>query len=204
MAKKSIYNENEILEVFGEMVLVEGYSKTTMRGVAERLQMPVSSLYRHFSSKEEMLDLYVEPAICMFHGMYDSASERYFSYLDEVDIETVFAMQSVDRETLEFIFSNFNKFKILFFNAKGTKYDHFFNDLIELELNTTLNFFSLARNKGIYVREINPQFLKAIIESNFNAITSIIKEEMTFDEALLYIEELGRFQKAGFTELLLK
>ena len=68
MAKKSIYNENEILEVFGEMVLVEGYSKTTMRGVAERLQMPVSSLYRHFSSKEEMLDLYVEPAICMFHG----------------------------------------------------------------------------------------------------------------------------------------
>jgi AcrR family transcriptional regulator len=72
-----------ILAVALELVSERGFSGTSIRDLAERLDLTAAAMYYHFSSKDALLDALVEPLI---NGLTELSAKARSGELDEVDV----------------------------------------------------------------------------------------------------------------------
>jgi AcrR family transcriptional regulator len=74
-----------ILAVALELVSERGFSGTSIRDLAEHLDLTTAAMYYHFSSKDALLDALVEPLI---DGLTALSAKAASDDLDEVDVLT--------------------------------------------------------------------------------------------------------------------
>src|SRR5450432_1298224 len=74
-----------ILAVALELVSERGFAGTSMRDLAERLDLTTAAMYYHFSSKDELLDALVEPLVDGLVGLSARASS---GELDQLEVLT--------------------------------------------------------------------------------------------------------------------
>lgn len=76
IVKKAEERRDEILQAAGEMFLVRGYDRTTMKDVMVRLQIAKGTIYHYFKSKEELLEAVLESLVAaMVQKMQEIARE---------------------------------------------------------------------------------------------------------------------------------
>ncbi len=63
---------NQILEAATELFLKEGFDKTSMRGIAEKIEYSAATIYLHFKDKNEI-----------FKAIHDKGFEIFFGKLSE-------------------------------------------------------------------------------------------------------------------------
>ena len=155
--EKITKRQNDFIEAALDLVSSEGFSKLTIRNVAEKLGLKEASLYRHFRSKLELL-----------RTMLNNLQSRlvpYFEQLDTMDIQPTERFGSF----IEGIFIELEKrpsFAAIIFS------DEIFHAEAELrselQLITANNigklseFFSRIQDKGLCRDDINPKDLALI------------------------------------------
>jgi AcrR family transcriptional regulator len=72
-----------ILEVALELVSERGFAGTSIRGLAERLDLTVAAIYYYFRSKDDLLDALVEPLIA---GLTDLSAKAVSGELGQIDL----------------------------------------------------------------------------------------------------------------------
>jgi len=72
-----------ILAVALELISERGFAGTSIRDLAERLDLTTAAMYYHFSSKDALLDALVEPLI---DGLTDLIAKASSGSLGEVDL----------------------------------------------------------------------------------------------------------------------
>ncbi len=198
------YNEKEILDAFKKSVLNNGYEKTSMRSLASCFDMPVSSLYRHFSSKEEMLDRVLEPVLDVFNSMYESYKDKNYEQMGAMTLEEIFESQRTPTSFVDLMYQYHDEFKILLSNLSGTKYENFFAGLIDLEVKTSLEFFAELKKRGFAVHEISLSHLRMLTENNFNVYFSVIRNGLSHEEAVDFMKVFGDYATAGYKALFIE
>ena len=63
IVKKAEERRDDIIEAAGELFLVKGYDRTTMRDVMARLHIAKGTIYHYFKSKEELLDAVLDSLV---------------------------------------------------------------------------------------------------------------------------------------------
>jgi AcrR family transcriptional regulator len=81
-----------ILSSAKELFYLNGYEKTTMRDVSDKMQMSVSNLYKYFKNKDDLFDVIVEDYATTFMKGFTMALSH--SKSDEFDPERLEAMVS--------------------------------------------------------------------------------------------------------------
>ena len=66
MSKRRKDMRDQILQVALDLFTKQGYDKTSLREIAERLEVTKAALYYHFASKEELLSALVAGIPRMF------------------------------------------------------------------------------------------------------------------------------------------
>ncbi|MCR4562686.1 MAG: TetR/AcrR family transcriptional regulator [Bacilli bacterium] len=198
------YNEREILDFFKKCILENGYENTSMRFIASHFKMPVSSLYRHFSSKEEMLEWVIQPVLDIFNSMYEKYKDKNYEFLRTMTLEEVFDNQRTPSEFIDLMYRYHDEFSILLSHLKGTKYENFFDKLVDYEVKTSLEFFAELKKCGFKIREIDPRHLRILTENNFNAYFSVIKNNLTHQEALDFMAVFSDYATAGYKGLFIE
>jgi len=197
----SKYNEKEILNVFKQSILENGYENTSMRAVASRFNMPVSSLYRHFSSKEEMLDRVLKPVLDIFNSMYENYKDKNYEYLKTLTLEEIFENQRTPTAFIDLMYQYHDEFKILLSHLKGTKYENFIEKLIDYEVKTSIEFFNELKKYNFSVHEIDNKYLRMLTENNFNAYFSVITNDLSYQEALEFMKIISDYATSGYKAL---
>ncbi len=197
----SKYNEKEILKFFKQSILKNEYENTSMRLLASHFNMPVSSLYRYFSSKEEMLDRVLKPVLDIFNSMYESYKDKNYEFLKKLTLEEIFENQRTPDSFIDLMYQYHDEFKILLSNLKGTKYENFVEKLIDYEIKTSIVFFSELKRCGFNVREIDNKYLRMLTENNFRAYFSVITNNLTHQEALDFMKIFSDYSTAGYKAL---
>lgn len=67
---------DRILQVALDLFIDQGYEKTSLREIAEKVGVTKAALYYHFSSKEEILRTLLEPASAALRALADLLKER--------------------------------------------------------------------------------------------------------------------------------
>ncbi len=96
---------HQILEVATDLFLREGFDKTSMRGIAEKIEYSPATIYLHFKDKNEI-----------FQAIHDQGFEKFFIKLSESSaIENPFLrLRKMGDLYLEFAFENPEYYDLMF------------------------------------------------------------------------------------------
>jgi len=175
-----------------------------MRMIACNFNMPVSSLYRQFKSKEDMLDKALKPVIDEFNVKYESYKEKNYDFLKQLTLEEIFDNQKIPKDFIDLLYKYPQEFKILLSHLKGTKYENFTDKLVEYEVKTSLEFFNALKKQGFKVKDIDKKYLKIITETNFKAYFSVLKNNLSYEDALKFMGILSDYYTEGYKKIFIK
>ena len=76
MSESTVSTRSRIQAVALELFTEQGYEKTSLREIAERLGVTKAALYYHFKSKDEIVNSFVEDRLAALDTIIADASER--------------------------------------------------------------------------------------------------------------------------------
>ena len=106
------------------------------------------------------------------------------------------------RVFVEYMYAHFDAFKLILCRAEGTRYANFLEELVELEVACSEEYYALLRKRGKLSGKMTKQLHHMITSAYFTAVCETIVHDMPKEEAMRYIEEIAKFFKDGWEGLL--
>ena len=103
---------------------------------------------------------------------------------------------------VEYMYAHFDAFKLILCRAEGTRYANFLEELVELEVECSEEYYALLRKRGKLSGKMTKQLHHMITSAYFTAVCETIVHDMPKEEAMRYIEELAKFFNSGWKGLL--
>ena len=103
---------------------------------------------------------------------------------------------------VEYMYAHFDAFKLILCRAEGTRYANFLEELVELEVECSEEYYALLRKRGKLSGKMTKQLHHMITSAYFTAVCETIAHDMPKEEAMRYIEELAKFFNSGWKGLL--
>ena len=194
---------NEILEAAKAESLSLGYIDASMRNIAKKANLTTGSLYYRFVDKAEMLDAVVgneaEELLETFKKIQrDFAKKEIENQVSEMKSYTENGVHIL----LNYIYDNYDAFKIIICKSRGSKYEFFIDSLVDIEVENTYRFINELKAKNIKVKEPTEDLIHILCTSFFASIFEVVHHDMKKEEALKYADEIYAFNQAGWSVLL--
>lgn len=193
----------EILNAAKEEFLSLGYIDASMRNIAKKANLTTGSLYYRFLDKAEMLDAVVgneaEELLETFKKIQRGfAKKEIENQVSEMESYTENGVHIL----LNYIYDNYDAFKIIICKSKGSKYEFYIDSLVDIEVENTYRFINELKTKNIKVKEPSEDLIHILCTSFFASIFEVVHHDMTKEEALKYTDEIYAFNQAGWSVLL--
>ena len=180
--------KQEILRTAKELFFLRGFSGTTMRLVADGVQVSVSNLYKYFNDKDDLLEAVVGEYARRFKG-------SMLMELDHDDAEEFRQerWENMARGLAKAINADHKSFFILMNQARGCAYEGYKQEVSDM---VRARIIASARGIDGY------GFLAEVLALNLiDAIASIARRYGGTDEVSVVLLELFRYHMAGLGAL---
>ena len=92
--------------------------------------------------------------------------------------------------------------KLLLTRAEGTSYEHFVHNMVEVEVEYTLQYMEVLRRLGRDIPVLDKSLCHIIASGMFNGIFEIVIHDMPRKQALQDVDHLRDFYTAGWLKLM--
>ena len=193
----------KILEAGLREFLSKGFLAASLRNIAKEAGVTTGAFYGYFSSKEALFASLVEPHAAAVMGRFMEAQGE-FADLPEAEQPDHVGRESRDcvMWMVDYVYRNFNAFKLLICHAQGTAYEHFVHNMVEIEVESTLRFMEVLRRLGRRVPELDRQLCHIIASGLFNGIFEIVVHDMSCEKARRSVQQLQAFYLAGWQKMM--
>ena len=179
-----------------------GFAGASLRKIAAGAGVTTGALYRHFADKEALFDALVAPCFEGFMSIFENAGEKFIQNPEENAIETMWPSSENNLITLVgFMYDNLDSFRLLLSASEQTAYENFIHNLINREVQMTLEYLAVLIKKGIKVNTVSPQELHMFVTAQFSVFFEMILHNIPKDKAMKYTENIFRFFAAGWREM---
>ena len=184
----------EILKAAKEEFLTLGYTEASMRNIAKKANLTTGSLYYRFLDKAE-----AEELLTMFKRIQnDFAKKEIENQVSEMGSYTENGLHVM----IDYIYEHYDAFKIIICRSKGSKYEFYIDNLVDIEVENTYRFINELKEKNLKVREPSEDLIHILCTSFFASIFEVVQHDMKREEALKYADEIYAFNEAGWSVLL--
>lgn len=198
-------SKNTILAKAENMFLENGYKNTTMRKLAENINLTTGAIYGYFQNKSLIYDAIVkERAEIIFENFLDMQTR--FDELkteDQIDKLSLF----ID-EGLHFFIDSFCSqralWKLLVCSSEGTNYENYLNRFLEQEINSTKRYLDDLSVQIPSTKDITDETIMALVKALYKNIFEIIKKDMDREQAEKYLSIIFEFYQAGWEKIIYK
>lgn len=193
----------KILNSGRTLFLKNGYERTNLRAICKGAGITTGAFYRHFADKESLFSELVDPVINSLKQNYEEATDFC---LDELANGNISALNDVSEkavfDTIDFIFDNFDSFKLLIHCSDGTKYSNFVDTIVDLEMRDMKKVYQLLRDKNIEFNDLYDNDLHIIYHSYYSSLFEIVLHGYSKDEAIRCAKTIFDFFMAGWHKIL--
>ena len=165
------------LEKIQEAALAEfldkGFQGASLRQIVKNAGVTTGAFYGYFSSKEALFNALVEPHAAALMGKFMEA-QISFAELPEEEQPS----------------------------SEGTSYEHFVHNMVEVEVEYTLQYMEVLRRLGKDIPELDKSLCHIIASGMFNGIFEIVVHDMPREQALRDVDQLRDFYTAGWLKLM--
>lgn len=165
--------------------------------------MTTGAFYGYFSSKEALFNALVEPHAAAIMGKFMEA-QTSFAELPEEQQPSHMGVESGTYLDwmVDYICQHREPVKLLLTRSEGTSYEHFVHNMVEAEVEYTLQYMEVLRRLGKDIPELDKSLCHIIASGMFNGIFEIVVHDMPREQALRDVDQLRDFYTAGWLKLM--
>ena len=195
---------NKILRCARDEFLSKGYKDASLRSVVKTAGVTTGAVYGYFKDKESLFEALVgEAANNLKNQFLESQKEFKILNIDEkAKIVIDYSSEQMDA-FVDYIYDNYDSFKLIVCSSKGTKFENYIDELIEIEEDYTYAFVCELVDKGYKRDYVNKELIHMLTSSLFTGVFEVVAHDMNKEHAKRYIIQLFKFFSAGWKELLI-
>ena len=181
----------------------KGFKDASLRAIVREAGFTKGAFYGYYNSKEALFDALVSSAADELIAQFKQAQQAHYELIPEDKAE-----QSRDLSTsylnyfINYIYDNFDAFKLVICCSEGTRYANYIHELVELEVNQTEDYYQQLRRLGKLEGTVNRDLHHMITSAYFTAVFETVAHDMTREQAIGYVNELAVFFNCGWNGLL--
>ncbi len=196
-------NEKDILRAAKTEFLEKGYINASMRNIAEKAGCTTGMLYSRFKDKDKIFSELVEKGATELFEYFCNTHKNFKEKSPQIQIDNIInSPGNMDKEMIEIMYKHFDSFKLLINCSTGSSYEYYFEKLIDIEVNSTIEFIKNLQENGFKVRVIRKDMCHMLATSLLNGISEVIAHDFSKEDALEYTHDLMSFFSAGWREIL--
>lgn len=186
--KKEI--QESIVDIAARLFYNQGFEETSMRQIANEMQMSVSNLYKYFKNKEDLFNEIVKGYYIKYMAGFSKFISEEQYHEDNFNSESnSFLVHAI----FESIKTDPIKFVLLMDKSKGTKYVGFkYEVLLLLEKHIM---------KGIQQHNKQEYIIKILVSNFFHGVVEIARNYQSDEWALKNIDLLVKYHMNGMHSL---
>ena len=187
------------LEEFSE----KGFRGASLRYIVKRAGVTTGAFYGYFSSKEALFASIVEPHAAALMGKFMEA-QISFAELPEQEQPEHMGVESASyvHWMVDYICEHREPVKLLLLRSEGTSYENFVHNMVEVEVESTLQYMEVLRRLGRPIPALNQSLCHIIASGMLGGIFEVVIHDIPREQALRDVEQLRTFYTAGWTKLM--
>ncbi len=195
--------QQKILEVGKKEFLKHGFKDASLRGIVKEAGFTQGAFYGYYADKAALFEALVSEAA---NGLQEQFKTAQSAHEDLIPADKTAESQELSTAYLNcfinYIYDNFDAFKLIVCCSDGTRYAGYVHDLVELEVKQTEQFYKKLRELGKIEGCISHDLHHMITSAYFTAVFETVAHDMTRERAIGYVNELAIFFNNGWNGLL--
>ena len=191
------------LEKIQEAALAEfldkGFQGASLRQIVRNAGVTTGAFYGYFSSKEALFASIVEPHAKALMGRFMEAQISFAELPEEQQLEHT-GMESGTYP--DWMGQHREPVKLLLTRVEGTSYEHFVHNMVEVEVEYTLQYMEVLRHLGKDIPVLDKSLCHIIASGMMGGIFEIVVHDMPREQALRDVDQLRNFNTAGWLKLM--
>ena len=203
MSEAEKTTQKQILAAAKAEFLTKGFRAASLRQIVKNAGVTTGAFYGYFSSKEAVYAALVEPHAAAVMGRFMQAQTE-FAALPKAEQPSHMGQESaacIDW-VIDYIYANYEEFKILICCSEGTPYEQFIHNMAEIEVEYTFRYMQVLRELGRPVQEPDKDLCHMIASGMFDGMFEIVRHDMPKERALLFVAQLRDFYMAGWQKIM--
>lgn len=192
----------DLLEAGKKEFLAYGFQGTSMRRIASSIGVTTGAIYRYYTDKESIFEAIVDKKATELVERYRSAQQEYAALPLEQQIAGLSEISDNNMWIMEFVYDNFDVFKLIACASSGTRYEHYIDTLVEIEANSGAQLVEMMIAAGYKVRPMDDGLIHIISSGLFNCMFETVRHDMPRKKAFDYLNSYRLFYTAGWLEIL--
>lgn len=194
---------DNILAAGKKEFLEKGFKSASLRNIVKMAGVTTGAFYGYFSGKEALFASLVEEHAKEIMNIFMSSQEE-FEKLDDKEKTNHMGVESRTslNAIIDYIYDHFDEFKLLICKSEGTSYEHFVHNMVEIEVEETLDFIEMLKKQGMQVPYMEKAVCHMIVSGMFTGIFELIEHDMKKENAKKYISSFQDFYIAGWSKIL--
>ena len=183
--------------------LEKGFLGASLRQITKNAGVTTGAFYGYFSSKEALFNALVEPHAAALMGKFMEAQTSFAELLEEEQPEHMGVESShCVHWMVDYICAHREPVKLLLTRSEGTSYEHFVHNMVEVEVEYTLQYMEVLRRLGRDIPALDRSLCHIIASGMMSGIFEIVIHDMPKDQALRDVDQLRDFYTAGWLKLM--
>lgn len=177
-----------------------GYPNANMRRIAKAAEVTTGAMYNHFANKSVLFDALVqapaEEMLARFRSIHQGVQQELTGMTSAHMRESAYAGTDW---MLDYIYQNFDAFKLIFCRSQGTRWSAYLEELIAIEEQAYRIYCDSLGTNGRYIDDI---FLHINATSGFQYLVQVVSHDLPYKQAVVVMDHAKRFSMAGWQEIL--
>ena len=202
MAKQIEGVYERILECAKKEFLEKGFKEASLRVIAKEAQTSTGSIYTRFKDKDGLFCAIVNPLLCTIKELANKIQNQ-FDQMDAKEQEEKMAEFSIDSydELLDFIYDHEEGFMLLLNCSQGSSVENFMDSLVELEVQSTIQYLKMIGNEKALENPMTSQFVQFLSASYVYGLFEPLQRHMSREKAHEFDSLFTQYHSFGFNSL---
>ena len=193
----------DILRSAKSEFLAHGYQAASLRTIAAKADATTGALYGYFRNKEELFEALVGEQYDHVLEEYRTTLRRFASLPPEQQYAEMFTYtHRCMQEMKDYMYANYDAFKLILCCSEGTKYSHLVHEAARLDVDATHDFARSSQAGGHATQAVNPTLEHMLTSGMFATFFELIVHDVPPEEADEYILQMLTFYYAGWAKLM--
>ena len=195
IARETAAGKKEFLE--------KGFQKASMRSIASSLAVTTGAIYRYYTDKEAIFEALVEEPAKELADRYRASQQKFAEMSLKEQLEGL--PDVADHEyvwMVDYVYDHFDAFKLIACCSTGTRYEHYLDALIEIEVNASHLLMEKMQREGLNVLPLDDDMVHILASALFNGLFETVRHDTPKEKAVAYVDTLRTFYSAGWFKIL--
>jgi AcrR family transcriptional regulator len=194
--------QRKLLEAGKREFLEKGFKSASLRNIVREAGFTLGAFYGYYRDKEALFNALAAPADGLT-AMFKAAQDAHFDLIGAKETRNSRRLSTEYlRRFIDYVYDNFDAFRLVVCCAEGTKYQSYIHDLVELEVRRSKTYFAELRKRGKLKGRISGEIHHMLTSAYFTAVFEVIAHNMERKKALGYIDQVALFFNSGWDSLI--